>query len=59
MTPESLIKAATFVRMTSNQEVVFLEICVALVIVIEKKMVICLPTEHQGVRKNSLKRVRA
>ena len=37
----------------------FLEICVALVIVIEKKMVICLPTEHQGVRKNSLKRVRA
>ena len=37
MTPESLIKAVTFVRMTSNQEVVFLEICVALVIVIEKK----------------------
>ena len=59
MMPESLIKAATFVRMTSNQEVVFLEICVAFVIVIEKKIVICLPTEHQGVRKNSLKRVRA
>ena len=37
MTPESLIKAATFVRMISNQEVVFLEICVALVIVIGKK----------------------